>query len=791
MATTTKTSKSKSISSASKPKSTVSTNQAASAKAQSDKIKAATGLSLKSVAAGSPTHATSSSRPTGGLSEATHIDKTTNEIVGSKTGTVYGKGSSLSEALAKQTQIQSGGTPTVFGRPDLYGTTPLSSEGQSFFDKSTQTTVTPKTATPEQLNQVNAGTLESFNKAQGLTYLDMPTFKELKPLLNESDLIRGPNGQISLKAGLTPDQVRSRAETAVTGTTTGVSGDTTATDFTVDVPDAITTDTIDELMNTPVTETDFNTMLSEIQAKQAELLTLMVPGADEQATKAQINDIKAQVEKTLTELSMGLNNVEDQPIAMQFITGQQASIQRNADAKLQNLARIEENLLNELGLEQEARQVKASVAQTQLGYLQTNLDLAFKVKEMLQQEEDRVFSRSQALKTDAQSKLAMILDTMQGLNEDDLTPDQQKQLQDLATSSGIPYSLITAGMANVKNQMLYKNASTGLPGSVYTKEQLDVINTVSDDMRSDDNIKNYLAIKTGYQRVEDGVTLDSGQGDLAIVYGYMKMLDPNSVVREGEFATAENTSGVSEALRAKYNNLLNGGRLSESTRSEFATAAGQLYKTADSNYQNSYNYYANRVRNAGLNPSDVLMDLSYDGSNDSGGFIPIDSSYQDINSLISAHPEVQPAINALEAQGYSSDQILQFIEATGGVGFSNVGADTQQGAKILNKVLAYDDGSKGGQCGHFVNVNAGTHMGDSYASKMAYVNVPNTKAPSPGDIFVTPYKDTGHTGFVLGSTRLPDGSYDVSVMDSNWKLDERVHYHTINSKKISGYARLS
>lgn len=383
----------------------------------------------------------------------TTVDTKTNSVKDAQ-GNVLATGSSLSEALAKQTQLSTGSAPSVAGRPDLYAVAPgKNQEVKPYYDASTKTTVTPATATSAQLGQAASGTLQSYNASQNLTYLDGKTFKDLQPVLSEADLIRGPNGQVWLKQGLSVDQVASRKATAVAGTG-GATGDTLATDFKVDVPDTISTDTISALTETPVTETDFNQMMAQMQAKQDELLGLMAPGADELATKAQINDIKAQVEKSLTELSMGLNNVEDQPIAMQFITGQQASIQRSADAKLQNLARIETNLLNELGLEQDARKVKASVAQTQLGYLQTNLDTAFKVKQLVQQEEDSVFNRAMALKKDSQSTLGTILDSMKGIDESDMTPDQQKQLQDLAISSGIPYSLITAGLSNIKHQMM-------------------------------------------------------------------------------------------------------------------------------------------------------------------------------------------------------------------------------------------------------------------------------------------------------------------------------------------------
>jgi len=56
--------------------------------------------------------------------------------------------------------------------------------------------------------------------------------------------------------------------------------------------------------------------------------------------------------------------------------------------------------------------------------------------------------------------------------------------------------------------------------------------------------KNYTAVRGSFERIQSGAARNTGAGDLGIIYGYMKMLDPGSVVREGEFATAENASGV-------------------------------------------------------------------------------------------------------------------------------------------------------------------------------------------------------------------------------------------------------
>ncbi len=89
----------------------------------------------------------------------------------------------------------------------------------------------------------------------------------------------------------------------------------------------------------------------------------------------------------------------------------------------------------------------------------------------------------------------------------------------------------------------------------------------------DDLSKDFRIQLAGADRVRIGASSDTAQGDMALVYGFMKMLDPGSVVREGEFATAENTGGVPDRVRIMYNKALNGERLTPEMRSDFVKQA--------------------------------------------------------------------------------------------------------------------------------------------------------------------------------------------------------------------------
>jgi len=93
-----------------------------------------------------------------------------------------------------------------------------------------------------------------------------------------------------------------------------------------------------------------------------------------------------------------------------------------------------------------------------------------------------------------------------------------------------------------------------------------------------DQTKGYQEVKSAYGRLL--ASEDSAVGDLSLIFGYMKMLDPGSVVREGEFATAQNAAGVPERVLNLYNRVASGERLNSSQRQSFKGQANKLYKTA-------------------------------------------------------------------------------------------------------------------------------------------------------------------------------------------------------------------
>lgn len=110
------------------------------------------------------------------------------------------------------------------------------------------------------------------------------------------------------------------------------------------------------------------------------------------------------------------------------------------------------------------------------------------------------------------------------------------------------------------------------------------------------------------QRILRAAEQDSAAGDLALIFNYMKVLDPGSTVREGEFANAENSAGVPERIRAQYNKTISGQRLTPTMRADFVDTASQLTMGQLDRYQLIQDQYSRAAEREGADPSVVVDD---------------------------------------------------------------------------------------------------------------------------------------------------------------------------------------
>lgn len=100
----------------------------------------------------------------------------------------------------------------------------------------------------------------------------------------------------------------------------------------------------------------------------------------------------------------------------------------------------------------------------------------------------------------------------------------------------------------------------------------------------------------------------SGAADVALVYSYMKMLDPNAAVMEGDYAKASDTAGIPSQIVALYNKALTGQFLTPDQRQQFLRMGEAVAKDRNARYQKTRSQFQNAVKAGGADPSRVMLD---------------------------------------------------------------------------------------------------------------------------------------------------------------------------------------
>lgn len=128
-------------------------------------------------------------------------------------------------------------------------------------------------------------------------------------------------------------------------------------------------------------------------------------------------------------------------------------------------------------------------------------------------------------------------------------------------------------------------------------------------------VQNFATIQEGYNFASNlSDTTTNPADDQALIYALAKVLDPGSVVREGEYATAQKYSqswasafgkGVSQAI-------LGTGFLSEQARKNIKKTIEERYKASKTSYDNLYSKYSKGINilTGRTNGADFLIDYA-------------------------------------------------------------------------------------------------------------------------------------------------------------------------------------
>jgi len=118
--------------------------------------------------------------------------------------------------------------------------------------------------------------------------------------------------------------------------------------------------------------------------------------------------------------------------------------------------------------------------------------------------------------------------------------------------------------------------------------------------------KMYSELQGTFNTLQASANSANGPGDIALITGFMKMLDPGSVVRETEFATARDTAGLFTQLQNRLEKAQNGQLLSPTQRREYVALSQKYLDSAQKKADQEKKDLGIVVKNYKLNPENVF-----------------------------------------------------------------------------------------------------------------------------------------------------------------------------------------
>jgi hypothetical protein len=135
------------------------------------------------------------------------------------------------------------------------------------------------------------------------------------------------------------------------------------------------------------------------------------------------------------------------------------------------------------------------------------------------------------------------------------------------------------------------------------KDQIGVEGKLRDDFTRD--YKPISDQRYSYDRLTSAE--ETPEGDIALIYNYMKMLDPGTGVKEGEFATAQNAASIDVRIRNEYNRLKSGERLDPTQRTNYRSQAKSIWDKYKKQGDRLRTQYTTEAKRLNLEPSAIFL----------------------------------------------------------------------------------------------------------------------------------------------------------------------------------------
>lgn len=182
-----------------------------------------------------------------------------------------------------------------------------------------------------------------------------------------------------------------------------------------------------------------------------------------------------------------------------------------------------------------------------------------------------------------------------------LTPKSQKPFEAKDTKTGRNVFITNTQFRNAEaGRYVPKGEDTG-------KIARDQTETLQKLFTGNSVVKDFNTATSQYEKLLTSSERETAAGDMSMIFTYMKILDPTSVVREGEQATAKEAGAVPDRVLNSYNKAVTGQKLTTKQRADFVQTGTQLYNTNIKQFDAFKNSFMPSLNEYKIEPNKVFL----------------------------------------------------------------------------------------------------------------------------------------------------------------------------------------
>lgn len=143
-------------------------------------------------------------------------------------------------------------------------------------------------------------------------------------------------------------------------------------------------------------------------------------------------------------------------------------------------------------------------------------------------------------------------------------------------------------------------------------QAFDETKKLRDEFAAHPNTKSFDVVDNYFERGVKLAQKETSAGDMGLIFALMKVYDPTSTVREGEYATASNSGSIPQQFLNIYNKAKDGQKLQPEQRAQFVETMAEAAQVQHKKLMGTADQYAAIAKKRGLDADEVVAP-SYKG----------------------------------------------------------------------------------------------------------------------------------------------------------------------------------